>query len=109
KELGVVTITDDDAVPTISINDKTVTEGNSGTTNITFNVTLSNPTQSIVTVDYATAPDTATAGVDYVSTSGTLTFAPGDTTQTITVVVNGDLVDEAATETFFVNLTNPAN
>jgi hypothetical protein len=105
---GQGTITDNDAAPTISINDTSVTEGNSGTTNATFNVTLSAASGFTVTVNYATADGTATAGSDYQSTSGTLTFNPGQTTQTILVPVNGDTTFEQD-ETFVVNLTIPAN
>ena len=61
-----------------------------------------------MTVAYATAPGTATAGSDYVTKSGTLTFAAGVTSQTITVVVNGDKTKEA-NETFKVTLSAPAN
>jgi hypothetical protein len=105
---GQGTITDNDAAPTISINDTSVTEGNSGTTNATFNVTLSAASGFTVTVNYATADGTATAGSDYQSTSGTLTFNPGQTTQTILVPVNGDTTFEQD-ETFVVNLTTPTN
>ena len=94
--------------PTISIGDVTVTEGNSGTTNATFNVILSAPSALQVAVNYATADGTATAGSDYQATSGTLTFAPGETSKTITVLVNGDTTVEPD-ETFFVNLSNPTN
>jgi uncharacterized repeat protein (TIGR01451 family) len=94
--------------PDITIDNVTVTEGNSGTTNATFTVSLSASSTSTVTVDFATADGTATAGSDYQSNSGTLTFAPGVTTQTITVAVNGDTIDEAS-EIFFVNLTNASN
>src|SRR5262249_43300625 len=51
---------------------------------------------------------TATAGSDYVATTGSLTFAPGETSKTVTVAVNGDTLGESD-ETFYVNLTNPAN
>jgi hypothetical protein len=61
-----------------------------------------------VTVNYATANGTATAGSDYVAKAGTLTFAPGTTSQTITVTVNGDILIEA-NETFSVNLSSPTN
>jgi hypothetical protein len=61
-----------------------------------------------VTVNYATANGTATAGSDYNATSGTLTFAPGVTTQTITVQVRGDTTPEA-NETFAVNLSGASN
>ncbi len=107
---GLGTITNDDAQPppTISINDVTVTEGNSGTTNATFTVTLSAASASTVTVNFATADNTATAGSDYQAASGTLTFTAGQTTKTITVAVNGDTVVEAD-ETFAVNLSNPTN
>jgi hypothetical protein len=62
-----------------------------------------------VTVTYATADGTATAGGnDYVPISGTVTFAPGQTTQTITVVVNPDM-NKDADETFFVDLRGAIN
>ena len=96
--------------PTLTINDVTIAEGNSGTSNATFTVTLSpmNPTQS-VTVDYATANGTATsANNDYAAASGTLTFAPNAASQTITVPVTGD-TDVEGNETFFVNLSNAGN
>jgi len=64
-------------------------------------VTSSAPSGLSVTVDYATADVTATAGSDYTAASGTLTFVPGGPlTQTISVVVIGDLIDEGALETF---------
>jgi hypothetical protein len=94
--------------PAISINDVTVAEGNSGTTDATFTVTLSAASASAVTVKYDTADGTATAGSDYQAATGTLTFTPGQTTQTITVKVNGDTAAES-NETFAVNLSNPTN
>src|SRR2546421_630723 len=64
--------------PDISISDPVVTEGDSGTTTLTFTVTLSVPNNAqTVTVNYATADGTATAGADYQSASGTVTFNPG--------------------------------
>ena len=96
---GVGTITNDDGRPSLSINDVTVTEGDAGTTNATFTVTLAPASGQTVTVDYATADGTATARPTTPRTSGTLTFAPGQTTQTVTVPVNGDLLDEI-NETF---------
>jgi glucose/arabinose dehydrogenase len=106
---GVGTIVNDDgqAVPAISINDVAVTEGNSGTTAANFTVSLSTSSSQTVTVQYATANGTATSGSDYVSTSGTVTFAPGQTSQPVSVTVNGDTTFEP-NETFFVNLTNPS-
>jgi PKD repeat protein/disulfide oxidoreductase YuzD len=105
---GVATILENDPAPTLTINDQTITEGDSGTKLITFTVTLSGSSTLPVSVDYATANGTAIAGSDYTATSGTLTFAAGQTTQTITVQVIGDKVYEG-TETFFINLINVAN
>jgi hypothetical protein len=102
------TITNDDPPPSISINDVSQAEGNSGTTNFTFAVTLSAISGLPATVNYATADGTATAGSDYQSTSGALTFDPGQTSKQITVAVNGDTLNEAD-ETFLVNLTSAAN
>ncbi len=96
-------------VSDLLIGDIVVTpEGASGTRLAVFTVSLSRASGTTVTVDYATAAGTATAGVDYQSTSGMLTFQPGVTEQTITVLVNGDRVGEND-ETFFVNLTNATN
>jgi large repetitive protein len=107
---GTATIVNDDAVqPALSINNVSVTEGNSGTTTATFTVTLTPASTQTVTVAYATADATATtAGLDYVAKTGTLTFAAGATTQTIVVTTNGDTTIEAD-ETFAVNLTGPTN
>jgi probable HAF family extracellular repeat protein len=95
-------------VPDVAINNVTVTEGNSGTTNAVFIVSLSAPSTVPLSVNYATADSTATAGSDYLATSGTLTFAPGETSKTITVQVLGDRLAEP-NETFSVNLSNPSN
>jgi hypothetical protein len=90
------------------INDVTVTEGNTGTVAATFTVTLSAASTETITVAYAAGNGTATAGSDYQAASGTLTFAPGETSKTITVLVNGDRVGEP-NETFFVNLSGATN
>jgi len=95
--------------PTLSIDDVTVPEGNSGTVNATFTVTLSRPVLQTVKVDFATANGTALVlDGDYVAASGQLTFNPGETSKPVTVVVNGDLKFEPD-ETFVVDLTNPQN
>ncbi len=94
--------------PSIRVNDVSVTEGNSGATTATFTITLSRAASSTVTVAYATANGTATAGSDYVATSGTLSFTAGQLSKTVTVTVNGDAAVEP-NETFFVNLTAPTN
>lgn len=104
------TITNDDIapLPTLSINDVSITEGNSGTSNATFTVTLSAASNSNVTVNYGTANGTATSGSDFTNRSGTLTFTPGQLTKTFTVPVIGDTTVEP-NETFLVNLTTPTN
>jgi CSLREA domain-containing protein len=102
------TIVNDDGAPALNIGDVSQAEGNSGTTSFMFTVTLSAPSEQTVLIDYATANGSAVAGSDYGATSGTLTFAPGVTSQTITVPVTGDVVNEAS-ETFTVTLANPSN
>ncbi len=97
-----------DVKPSLSINDVTLNEGNSGTTAFTFTVTLSSPSTETVTVGYGTADGTALQSSDYQSASGTLTFAPGVTSQTITVSANGDTTVES-NETFYVNLTSASS
>ena len=97
--------------PDLFITDTTVSEGNSGTSQADFTVSLSEPSMQTITVAYATSNGTATAGEDYLPTDptgGTLTFGPADTSKTISVLVNGDSQNEPD-ETFFVNLSNPAN
>jgi hypothetical protein len=96
------------AAPSLSINDVSVTEGDIGTVMATFTVTLSAISSQTVTVDYATAPYTAASGLDFSPTSGTLTFDPGQTTQTIDVDVIGDTLPEGL-ETFRVNLSSAAS
>src|SRR5205814_1186520 len=98
-----VAISDDDT-SSISLDDVSVIEGNSGTTSATFAVSLSTPADHAVTVDYGTANGTALAPSDYTAVSGMLTFAAGQTSKTITVLVKGDTLDES-NETFFVNLS----
>ena len=105
---GVGTIVNDDPLPSLSINDVTVVEGNAGTVNAVFTVTLSAASGQTVSVNYATADGTATQPADYTNTSGTLTFTPGQTTQTITVPVIVETIPEA-NETFFVNLSGATN
>ena len=104
-----LTITDDDSQPTISINDVTQFEGIAGNTSFNFTVSLSNPSNETITVNYATADVSAFASVDYVSIgTTTLTFNPGVTSQGITVSVFGETLDEED-ETFTVNLSSPNN
>ncbi len=106
---SVLTIVDNETQPTLSINNVTVTEGNSGVANATFTVSLSGASSKSVTVKYATANVTATAPADYTAVPlTTLTFAPGQTSKTVNVAVKGDLIDELD-ESFKVVLSNPTN
>ncbi|MGI8978373.1 MAG: Calx-beta domain-containing protein [Pirellulaceae bacterium] len=100
---GVGTIVDDE--PRISISDVTKSEGKKGrTTLFTFTVTLSAAYDQPVTMSYSTVNGTATTGDgDYIAKTGTLTFAPGETTKTITIEVKGDSKREAD-ETFYLDL-----
>ncbi|WP_293395863.1 Calx-beta domain-containing protein, partial [Nevskia sp.] len=106
---GVVTIVNDDgaAPPTASIGDVSASEGNTGARTFSFTVSLSAAASGPVSLSYATANGSATAGSDYVSSSGSLSFAAGELSKTINVTVNGDTTVEP-TETFFVNLSNPS-
>jgi len=104
---GTGTITDDDPVPSLSIGDVTVRRGASGTTTAELPVTLSAVTYETVTVAYMTSDGTATAGTDYVPTSGELSFPPGVTTVTVGITVNGTSTPES--RSFFVDLGNPVN
>ena len=94
-------------LPQISIGDVTLPEGDVGPTTASFPVTLSAPSGSLVSVDFATADGTATtADNDYLQGSGTLSFNPGQTSATLAVSVVGDTTFEPD-ETFLVNLSNP--
>ncbi|MDE0360748.1 MAG: hypothetical protein OXI74_06225 [Rhodospirillaceae bacterium] len=105
-----VTVTDDEDAPTLAISGGEVAEGNTGTTPLTFTVTKSGDTNQVVTVDYADDDrGTATAGTDYtVAAAGTLTFAPNETSKTITVMVRGDDEPEPD-ETVVIALSSPSN
>jgi hypothetical protein len=105
---GQGTILDNDPPPAVSINDVTLNEGNTGTTAAIFTVSLSAPSGKPISVSIATANDSANSGVDYQPLSGTVNFNPGQTSQTASVLVNGDNLTEPD-ESFFVNLTNPVN
>jgi uncharacterized repeat protein (TIGR01451 family) len=94
--------------PAISINDISVNEGDAGTVNAVFTVSLSAASSQTVTVGYATADSSATAGSDYVAVSGLLSFAPGSLTRAISVLVIGDTTKEKP-EQFLVNLSGATN
>lgn len=96
------------ALPSLSIGDVTVTEGNAGTSNATFTVTLSAASLTTVSVLYTTVDGSALAGSDYQLTNGLLSFAPGQTTRTFTVPIDGDTTTEP-TEVFRVLLSQATN
>ena len=85
-----------------------VTEGDTGSIDATFTVTLTPASTQTVTVAWATANGTATAGSDYVAASGALTFAPGVTSVSIPITIIGDTTYEAD-QTVLVNLSSATN
>lgn len=97
------TILDDD--PVASVGDATVSEGDVGPRAAVFTVSLSKPSPVTVTVDYATANGTATAGQDYTARAGSLSFAPGVTSQVVKVPVAADTVDDPAFDRFTFTLS----
>jgi hypothetical protein len=107
-----VTIADNAPAPpttvSISVVSQSVTEGDKGSVSFAITVRLLSASASTVTVQIATSPGTASTGSDYATTSATLTFAPGTTTATFTVMVNGDRSREGD-ETFYVTLSNPSS
>ena len=103
-----VTVLDDDGAVTLHAEPAAVSEGDTGTVDAVFALTLSSPSGREVSVSYGTAPESAAAGSDFVVTSGTVTFAPGITEREVRVAIKGDLVDELA-ETFRLTLSSPQN
>ena len=104
------TITNDDSppLPTLSINNTSVAEGNSGTSDLVFTVTLSSAAAADVTVDFASSDGSAmVSDSDYAAVNSTLTFTSGQTSRDITVSVNGDTTLEPD-ETLTVTLSNPS-
>ncbi|MBK5232875.1 MAG: M4 family metallopeptidase [Thermoleophilia bacterium] len=95
-------------LPTLSIADQSKAEGDAGQSNADLTVTLNPASGSTVTVNYATSDGTATQPGDYTSSSGTVTFNPGQTATTASVPVTGDTIDETD-ETFSVDLSSPTN
>jgi Ca2+-binding RTX toxin-like protein len=97
-------------LPTINLSplSQTVVEGLTTPQNVTYTVTLSSPTTQTISVNYATANGTATAGLDYTATIGTLTFAPGATSKVINIPILNDSLNEAD-ETFTLTLSSPTN
>ena len=94
--------------PVINIDDIAITEGNSGSKQAIFTVTLSQVVGSTVAMNYSTSNVTATSGSDYISKSGSLSFPSGTTSLPIEIDIIGDTTSEAD-ETFHVNLSTPTN
>lgn len=94
--------------PTFAVGDVSVAEGNSGTTNLTFTISLSRVATTAATVAWSTASGTAAAGADFLAGSGVATVPVGESSTTVSVVVNGELLYEPD-EAFTVVLTAPTN
>ncbi len=103
RATGVGTILNDDL--NLAVNDITVVEGDSGTSDAVFTVSAEGISHLTAIVNFSTADGTANSGSDYLSRGGVLIFPPGTTSRTVTVPIVGDLLNEG-TETFVVNLTN---
>ena len=98
--------------PGISVNDATVAEPASGSTNMLFTVSLAYAYSQTVTVNFQTAnggANPATEGADYDAASGAVTFLAGQTVQTVSVPVNADGTPAEGDETFLVNLSGATN
>jgi len=96
------------STPSLSVGDVSLTEGESGTKDAVFSVSLSPPSSSTVTVSWATADGSAAAPLDYTASSGSLAFAPNETSKTLAVAVVGEALIEPD-EAFSVSLMNPVN
>jgi|GEM_PF-1650301 len=92
--------------PSISIDDVTITEGDAGTQNAAITLRLSQPASNTVSVRFATAGGTATAGSDFVAKAGSVSFAAGTTTRQVLIAIKGDRAYEP-NETFSINLSSP--
>jgi hypothetical protein len=109
---GLITIVDDDDVPFVSIGDVRLLEGNSGFRDAVFNVTLSVPSERLISVVGVPVDGTATAETDFTPfeqfNNGRVEFRPGETSKTLIVRVLGDTTAEAD-ENFFINLRDAFN
>ncbi|PTS73934.1 hypothetical protein DBR17_17585, partial [Sphingomonas sp. HMWF008] len=109
-EIGIDNVTIDATtsnLATATVANISLAEGDAGTTSATFTVVRSSGVGA-ASIDYTTANGSAIAGTDYVAASGTVSFADGETSQTVTILITGDTAFEAG-ETFFLNLSNPSN
>ncbi|BDS08136.1 hypothetical protein NT6N_31760 [Oceaniferula spumae] len=104
---GAVTLDGISQAPAVSVTDAEISEGDSGSANMTFTLTLIGTTTNSVSVLYTTVDDSATSGSDYNATSGTVTFLPGESQKTVTVPITGD-TDIEDDEQFSLVLSNPS-
>ncbi len=102
--VGYVEIQDDDVDPTLAVDSPSVREGTNGSVVATFRLTLNGPSDNAVKATYSTFNQTAVAGQDYTTKSGTVTFAPGQTVATVPVSVTPDAVAEPS-ETFGLSVS----
>ena len=107
SDRATISIINDDDKPGITIAPAWATEGDSGTTAMTFTVSLAGSVDTPVQVEWATSDGTAIAGEDYAAATGTATIPANATSTTFTVTVTGDEVDEID-ETFYVTISLPA-
>ncbi|MGH2827595.1 MAG: Calx-beta domain-containing protein [Actinomycetota bacterium] len=105
KASGTAAIFDDDPTPGVVIGDAVMDEGDEGQSDAVFPVSLTAPAAGEVTVEFASTDGNATAGSDYVTATGSITFAPGQRTAKVIVRVTGDALDEND-EDFGVTLSN---
>ncbi|MGH9034949.1 MAG: Calx-beta domain-containing protein, partial [Acidimicrobiia bacterium] len=91
--------------PTISVNDVAVAEGDEGVAQAVFTVSLGAPSSRGVSMRYRSSSGTAASGSDFTPVEGLISFQPGQTQLTVTVLVSGDTSDEVD-ETFFLHLSN---
>jgi Calx-beta domain len=103
-----IIIQDNDAKPVVIVGGTIVKEGDSGTKNLAVSVNLDHRSVQDITVDFATVNGTATAGSDYVATSGTVTLPAGTLTAPLNITINGDTTVEPD-ETFTISLSNAIN
>ncbi|MBU0679582.1 MAG: lamin tail domain-containing protein [Verrucomicrobia bacterium] len=106
---GIGTIIDDDGIPIVSVSDTNIMEGDSGTTNVVFIITLNRTNDSATSINFATSDGTAEAGQDYVAVAATtLVFSAGISTQIVEVDVLGDTL-ASGDEIFYAVLSSPTN
>ncbi len=105
---AVLTITDNETQPTVSIADLSISEENTGTSEAVFNVNLSGASSQEVRVNFVTVGQSATDGSDFQDAAGTLVFAPGELSKPITVTIIGDITPESS-EIFLIGLSALVN